>query len=199
MNNNWKRHFDIDSDPLTDQVFTLLDAVQSDNEDEADQLMNDFDTEFIAPAEIELTDNQDNVSALTLEANVHVVDQGTTHEITKDKQKDKKRQKKVPPITWKRNISSHSLKRIAFLRAELPTNLTKVLQLSIYMNKLLILMFWLRYVYACSKKQPLFVINLEEVLHQCLRNESYHWCHLHHDCKPIAKYTNVLGLQSFCR
>ena len=41
--------------------------------------MNDFDTEFIAPEEIKLTDNQGNVSALTLEANVHIVDQGTTH------------------------------------------------------------------------------------------------------------------------
>ena len=44
-------------------MFTLLDAVQSNNEDEIDELMNDFDTEFIAPEEIELTDNQGNVSA----------------------------------------------------------------------------------------------------------------------------------------
>ena len=41
--------------------------------------MNDFDTEFIAPEEIEFTDNQGNVSALTLEGNVYIVDQGTTH------------------------------------------------------------------------------------------------------------------------
>ena len=53
--------------------------MQSDDEDETDQLMNDFHTEFIAPKEIELTDNPGNVSTLTLEANVHVVDQGTTH------------------------------------------------------------------------------------------------------------------------
>ena len=52
MNNNRKRHFDIDSDASTGQVFTLLDAVQSNNEDEIDELMNDFDTEFIAPEEI---------------------------------------------------------------------------------------------------------------------------------------------------
>ena len=57
----------------------LLDAVQSNNEDEIDELMNDFDMEFIAPEDIELTDNQGNVSALTLETNVHIVDQGTTH------------------------------------------------------------------------------------------------------------------------
>ena len=77
MNTNSERHFDIDSDASTGQVFTLLDAVQSNNEDEIDELMNDFDTEFIAPEEIELTDNQGNLSAVTLETNVHVVDQGT--------------------------------------------------------------------------------------------------------------------------
>ena len=74
MNNNQKRHFHIDSDASTDQVFTLLDAVESNNEDEIDELMNNFDTEFIAPEEIELTGNPSNVSALTLEVNVHVVD-----------------------------------------------------------------------------------------------------------------------------
>ena len=79
MNNYRKRHFDMDSDASTDQVFTLLNSVQSNNEDEIDELMNDFDTEFIAPEEIELTDNQGNVSALTLGANVHIADRGTTH------------------------------------------------------------------------------------------------------------------------
>ena len=63
MINNRERHFDIDSDASTRQVFTLLDAVQSNNEDEIDELTNDFDTKFIAPEEIELTDNQVNVSA----------------------------------------------------------------------------------------------------------------------------------------
>ena len=51
----------------------LMNAVRSDNEDEIAELMNDFDTEFIAPEEIELTGNPGNVNALTLEANVHVV------------------------------------------------------------------------------------------------------------------------------
>ena len=78
MSNNQKRHFDIDSDASMGQVLTILDAVQSNN-DEIDELMNDFGMEFKAPEEIKLTDNQCNVSALTLEANVSVVDQGTTH------------------------------------------------------------------------------------------------------------------------
>ena len=79
MNNNRQRHFDIDTDASTGQVFTLLDAVQSNNEDEIDELINDFDMEFIAPEEIKFNDNQDNVSALILEENVHIVNQGTTH------------------------------------------------------------------------------------------------------------------------
>ena len=74
INNNQKRLFHIDSDTSTDQGFTLLDAVQSDNEDEIDKLMNDFDTKFRAPEEIELTDNPDNTSSFKLEVNVHVVD-----------------------------------------------------------------------------------------------------------------------------
>ena len=57
MNNDRKRHFHIDSDASTDEVFTLLDAVQSDNEDENDKLMNDLNTKFIAPKVIGLTGN----------------------------------------------------------------------------------------------------------------------------------------------
>ena len=84
-----KRHFHIYSDAWTDQLFKLLDAVHGDNEDETEKLMNDFDTEFIAPEEIELTDNPSNVSALRLEVNIHVVDQGTTH--TRELEANKKR------------------------------------------------------------------------------------------------------------
>ena len=79
MKNNQKRHFEIETDASTDQVSTLLDAVQTDNEDEIKELMNDFDTECIAPEEIHLTDNPGDVGALWLEVNIHVVDQGTTH------------------------------------------------------------------------------------------------------------------------
>ena len=54
--------------------------------------MNSFDMEFVAPEEIELTDNPGNVSAFTLEANVHIVDQKITHtkELTKREIKDKR-------------------------------------------------------------------------------------------------------------
>ena len=196
MNYYWKGCFHIDNNASTDQVFILLVAVQSDNEDEIDKLMNDFDTEFIAPEDIELTDNPDDMSALTLEGNVHVVDQGTTQ--IKEQETNKKRKKSHKEVSRSNGNAMflQILKRFVFLRAELRTSLMKVLHPLIFMNKLLILMFWLRYLF---KKQPLFAKKLEEVSHQFLGNESYHWCQLHHDCKPIAKHTNVLGLQSFCR
>ena len=97
MNNNQKRPFHIDSDASTDQVFTLLDAVQSDNKDEINELMNDFDTECRAPEEIELTDNPGNVRASILEVNIHVVDHGTTHTKKLETNKTRKKsQSKVP-------------------------------------------------------------------------------------------------------
>ena len=124
MNNNPKRHFHIDSDASTDQVLKLLDAVLSENEDEINELMNDFDTKFIAPEEIELTDNPENVRLeFDIEANVHVVEKGTTHTRELERNKKKKSQKKV--------LHSHGNTRFS----------TKVIQLSIFMNKLLILMF----------------------------------------------------------
>ena len=79
MNNNQKRQFHTDSTVSTDQVFTLLDTVQNDNQYEIEELMNDFDTESIAPEEVILTDNPSNERDLKLEANVHVVDQEITH------------------------------------------------------------------------------------------------------------------------
>ena len=64
INNNRKKHVHIDSDTSRDQGFTLLGAMQSDNEIEIDELMNDFDPKFIAPEEIKVTENPDNTSSL---------------------------------------------------------------------------------------------------------------------------------------
>ena len=57
MGNSHKRHFHTDCGASTDQLFTSLDTMQIDNEDETDKLMNNPDTELIAPEEIELTGN----------------------------------------------------------------------------------------------------------------------------------------------
>ena len=70
--------------------------------------MKNFGTEFIASEEIKLTDNQYNASVLTPEANVYVDNEWTTY--NKELETDKKRKKpeENSPITWKRNVSSHS-------------------------------------------------------------------------------------------
>ena len=82
--------------------------MQSDNEDEIDELMNDCDTEFKAPEEVKLTDNPDNASGLTPEANVHVVDEGTSYTKELDTNKNKKKSEENTPIKWKDNVSPHS-------------------------------------------------------------------------------------------
>ena len=84
--------------------------MKRDNEDEIEELVNDFDMEFIAPKEIELTDNPDNVNALILASNLHVVDQGTTHTKEELETKKEKNPEESTPITWKCKISPHSQK-----------------------------------------------------------------------------------------
>ena len=66
-----------------DQIFALLDTVHSYNEDEIDELMNDSDTEFIAPEANVFT------SVLRPEVSFQFVDEGTTH--TKDLETNEKR------------------------------------------------------------------------------------------------------------
>ena len=61
-----------------------------------DKLMNDSDTEFIAPEDIQLTDNRENGSVLTPEVNVHVVDEMTTHTKKLTTNKKGKSRKKIP-------------------------------------------------------------------------------------------------------
>ena len=56
--------------------------------------MNEFDTKFIAPEEIKLTDNRDNTSPLRLEANIDVVDKKTTHTKELETTKQKKARRK---------------------------------------------------------------------------------------------------------
>ena len=54
MNKNQKRYFHNGSSISKDQIFELLDTVQSDNNDDIDILLNDSDTEFIASEEVQL-------------------------------------------------------------------------------------------------------------------------------------------------
>ena len=50
--NGRKRYFNIDENVSSEQRYALLDDVESADQDDIGNLMNDFDTEFIAEKEI---------------------------------------------------------------------------------------------------------------------------------------------------
>ena len=72
MNNNRKKYVEINNHTSSDQ--NLLDNVQSDEEEEIEELMNDSDTEFFANDEdIEnIVPNSDNTDILTTEVSIHI-------------------------------------------------------------------------------------------------------------------------------
>ena len=60
--NKRKKYFTLDTFSSND-IYALLDAVDSDNEQ--DNLMNDSDTEFIASDDVELVDQDDDMRSTT--------------------------------------------------------------------------------------------------------------------------------------
>ena len=73
MNSNRNKYVEINNHTSSDQK--LLDNVQSDEEEDIEELMNDSDTEFFANDEdIEnIVPDSDNTDILTPEVSVHVV------------------------------------------------------------------------------------------------------------------------------
>ena len=68
-----KKHFNIDENISSEQIHALLDNVDSDDEEEKDNLINDSETEFIADEEILPANNTLDTSLTTPEANIHVI------------------------------------------------------------------------------------------------------------------------------
>ena len=114
MNNNRKICFCIDSSISADQIMALLNTVQSDNKDEIDKQINDSDMEIIALEDLELTDNADNASFLTQEANADVVDEGATHTKELETNKKKKNREENTRITQKCSVSPDSRENCLF-------------------------------------------------------------------------------------
>ena len=69
-----------------------MNNIDSENEEEIDNLINDSDTEFIADEEILPANNSLDTSLTTLEANIHVV---------RDNEESKKPDKKKKEEPWK--------------------------------------------------------------------------------------------------
>ena len=77
----------IDEKASSEQMYALLDDVDSDDEDDKENLMNDSDTEFIAEEEITQAASTQDTSLTTPEANLHVVPSDNQ---SKKKEKNKK-------------------------------------------------------------------------------------------------------------
>ena len=107
--------------------------------------MNDSNAEFIASEEIKITVNAKNAIILTSEPTVDVIDEGITHNKELQTNKMSKKSEENSLITWKRNVSLHSGENCFPEDRVWPTNLAKIFQLLMFMNKL-ILMSWLNYL-----------------------------------------------------
>ena len=75
MNNNRKKYVQINNHTSSNQIFALLDNVQSDEEEDIEELTDDSDTEFFANDEdIEnIFPDSDDADILTPEASIDIV------------------------------------------------------------------------------------------------------------------------------
>ena len=71
--NSTKRHFHIDGNVSSKQIYALLDDVESVDEDDIDNLMNDSDAQFIAEEEFTQAASTQDTSLTTPEANLCVI------------------------------------------------------------------------------------------------------------------------------
>ena len=87
VTNGRKRYFHIDENASSEQIYALLDDVESADEDDIDNLMNDSDTEFIAEEQITQAASTQGTYLTTPEPNLYVVQSDNS-------QRRKKRAKK---------------------------------------------------------------------------------------------------------
>ena len=75
LKNKRKRYYHIDENTSSNEVFAILSEVESNDESEIDDIMNDSDTEFISIEPLTQPDEEENRKSAVLvpEANVHVV------------------------------------------------------------------------------------------------------------------------------
>ena len=86
--NGRKRYFHIGENASSKQIYALFDDVESADEDDIDNLINDSDTKFIVEEEITQAASTQDTSLTTPVANLHVV--AKWHQ-SKKKEKNKKR------------------------------------------------------------------------------------------------------------
>ena len=87
-----KRYFHTDKNAGSEQIYSLLDDVESDDKNDIDNLMNDSDTEFIAEEKIAQAASTQDTSLTIPEANLHVLP---------SENQSKKREKNKNKELWK--------------------------------------------------------------------------------------------------
>ena len=87
VTNGRKTYFHIEENASSEQVYALLDDLESADEDDIDCLTNDSDTDFIAEEETTQAASPQDTSLTTPEANLHVV---PTDNWSMKKEKNKK-------------------------------------------------------------------------------------------------------------
>ena len=114
--NGRKRYFHIDQNASSEQIYALLDDVESADEDDIDNLMNDSDTALIAEEEITQAASTRDISLTTPEANLHVEASGN--------HQSKKKEKNTKEELWKWTKKDIKLEQ-CHLVPEIPPNLNE--------------------------------------------------------------------------
>ena len=75
LNNKRKKYVRIDRNTRSEEIFALLAEINSDQEEDIANLMNNSETEFIVDENLDndIGSDDEPLSVLTLEANIHVV------------------------------------------------------------------------------------------------------------------------------
>ena len=105
MNSNRKKYAQINNHTSSDQIFTLLGNVQSDKEEDIEELMNYSDTEFSANDEDiqNIVPDSDNADILTLEASIHIV-----NDDKKEQGKNSKSKLEEVQFQWRSKIVANN-------------------------------------------------------------------------------------------
>ena len=121
LNNKRKKYARIDRNTRSEKIFALLDEVNSDQEDDIDNLMSDSETEFTVDENLdnEIDPDDEPLSVLMPVANIHVVKISTAEanmeesnvvcekeskQKSKRKGKEKGTKKKSVEFNWKKGL-----------------------------------------------------------------------------------------------
>ena len=134
LNNERRKYVRIDRNTRSEEIFALLDEVNSDQEEDIENLTNDSDTEFVVEENLDndIDSDDEPLSVLMPEASIHVVKSSTAEanmeennvvcekeskQKRKRKGKEKATKKKTVDFSWKKRPDSR-LKQPCDLEAE---------------------------------------------------------------------------------